>query len=74
MGFWYLCADRPDCVHPTDHTDTYTELLRQEWSVFIRIQPPDADAVDLRVSLVGSAKAIDAVCPSPILEEPTESS
>lgn len=65
LGIWVRCTHRPDCVHPRpDDIEWIVKRLRQEWSWFIRIQPPGAKVVDLRVSLVGAAKAIDAVCPS----------
>ena len=65
LGAWFRCAHRTDCVRPKPDDITWiVKQLRQEWSWFIRIEPPDAEPVDLRVSLVGSATAIDAVCPS----------
>ena len=65
LGLWEHCSHRPDCVRP-GYADTtwFIEELRENWSVFIRLSPPDADVVDLRVSLVGSARAIKAICPS----------
>ncbi len=63
LGVWIRCAHRSDCVRPRrSDTARILERLRKEWSWFIRIQPPDAEAVDLRVPLGGSARAIDAVC------------
>lgn len=63
VGVWVRCAQRPDCVRPRrDDTAWILERLRQEWSWFIRVQPPGAEVVDLRVPLTGSARAIDAVC------------
>ena len=73
LGIWVRCAHRPDCVHPKpDDTAWIIKQLRQEWSWFIRIEPPDAEVVDLRVSLAGSTQAIDAVCSSPARTEPDE--
>lgn len=66
LGIWVRCAHRPDCVRPRpDDIEWIVKQLRQQWSWFIRIQRPDARVVDLRVSLVGAARAIDAVCPPP---------
>ena len=65
LGLWDRCAHRRYCVHTaSSQTASYIRLLRKNRSLFIRITPPDADIVDLRVSLVGSAKAIDSVCSS----------
>ena len=65
LGIWEHCADRLDCIHPNNPGPaSFIEQLRENWSLFIRISPPDADVVDLRVSLGGSAKAVDAICPS----------
>ncbi len=73
LGLWEPCAHRLDCVRPINRDIAwFIEDLRQNWSVFIRISPPDADVVDLRVSLVGSAAAIDAVCPSSGTDEAAE--
>ena len=63
LGLWKHCIDRLDCIHPyRPSPEWFIKDLRKSWSVFIRISPPDSDVVDLRISLVGSAKAIDAVC------------
>ena len=75
LGVWVRCAHRADCVHPKpDDTAWIVKQLKQEWSWFIRIEPPDAEVVDLRVSLVGAGKAIDAVCLSPSVTERDEAS
>ena len=56
LGVWVRCAHRPDCVNPRrDDTAWTVQQLRRQWSWFIRIHPPDAEAVDLRVPLAGSA-------------------
>lgn len=66
LGAWYRCNDRRDCLTPREADIDYVfRSLKSGWSVFVRIEPPGEEPVDLRVSLVGSAKAIEAVCPSP---------
>ncbi len=64
LGRWMRCAERPDCASPLPgELSSYVTLLRNQWSLFLRFDPPGENVVDLRVPLVGSAKAIDAVCP-----------
>ena len=64
-GYWHRCADRPDCLVASErNVDSIVHDLRTQYTVFIRIEPPDERPVDLRVSLAGSAKAIDSVCSS----------
>ena len=66
LGRWSRCAHRPDCVRPAENTlEPMLANLRRQWSWFIRIQPPDAAPVDLRISLIGAARAIDAACLPP---------
>ena len=63
LGVWVRCPHRGDCIHPRrEETDWIVEQLRTQWSWFVRIQPPGSDSVDLRISLNGSAGAIDALC------------
>ena len=65
LGVWELCLYRSDCVHLRySDTESFIRQLRAGWSVFIRLSSPGFDVVDLRVSLVGSARVIDTVCPS----------
>ena len=71
LGIWLRCDERDDCVRPGP-TDVAWIVgnLRTSWSWFIRIEPPERTVVDIRVSLAGSAAAIDAVCPSPDSDSP----
>ncbi len=65
LGAWVRCSDRRDCLTPREaDVDHVFRSLKSDWSVFLRIEPPGEEPVDLRVSLVGSAKAIEAVCPA----------
>ena len=65
LGIWVRCAERDDCVRPRPGDAAWVvRNLRTSWTWFIRIESPGRDAVDVRVSLTGSAEAINAVCPS----------
>ena len=65
LSYWNRCDDRRDCLVPREtDVDFMVRHLKAEWSLFIRIEPPGERPVDLRVLLVGSAKAIGTVCPT----------
>ncbi len=61
---WHRCGDRPDCLVARDaDVDNLVRSLKSNWSLFVRMEPPGEIPVDLRVSLAGSAQAIESVCP-----------
>ena len=69
LSAWRRCSDRRDCLIAREaDVDNIVHSLKSDWSLFIRIEPPGEGPVDIRVSLEGSAKAIEAVCPTPKLK------
>ena len=62
--YWWRCpgpAAGAGCLVARD-TGGMIGALKAGWSWFIRIEPPGGAAVDLRVSLAGSRRAIETAC------------
>ena len=53
--------DRPGCLLARDIA-LIVDGLRSDFTVFVRIRPPAAPAVDAVLSLAGSRRVIDAAC------------
>ena len=70
IDYWWRCESQPDCLIDRDPRWTL-DLLKSEFTWFIRIEPPGRANVDLRISLHGSRRAIEAVCPSLMPEDTT---
>ena len=60
---WHRCDDRPDCLVAREADVKHIiRSITSSWSLFVRIEPPNEEPVDLRVFLTGSAQAIESVC------------
>ena len=59
--YWWRCAGREDCLRARDPQRILDEL-RKSWTWYLRAVVPGRSPVDLRVSLVGSRRAIEAAC------------
>ena len=58
---WRRCAGTPGCLRVRD-TDWTITKLKKSWTWYLRARPQRRPALDMRVDLAGSAKAIDAAC------------
>ena len=59
---WYPCTTSPGCLTARDTAFTI-EMLKKNWTWFIRLEPPGNPATDIQFDLSGSKAAIDKACP-----------